>query len=51
VSQDFDLFSDALSRAYQARVFERANPGLRILPTALGYNAALLGAATLAFEI
>ncbi|MCL1920811.1 MAG: ROK family protein [Kiritimatiellaeota bacterium] len=50
VSQDFDLFSDALTQAYEAHVFARANAGLRILPTALGYNAALLGAATLAFE-
>jgi glucokinase len=49
VSLDFDLFSDALVRVYRARVFERANPALRILPTAMGYRAALLGAATLAF--
>ena len=48
VSQDFDLFSDALMGAYQARVFTRANPDTRILPTALGYHAALLGAAALA---
>ena len=48
VSQAFDLFSDALLREYRGRVFERANPGLKILPTALGYHAGLLGAATLA---
>ena len=50
VSQDFDLFSEALMQTYQTRVFTRANPDTRILPTALGYHAALLGAATLALE-
>ena len=51
VSQDFDLFSDALMRAYQARVFARANPDVCIRQTALGYHAALLGAATLGFDV
>ena len=51
VSQDFDLFSDALMRAYQSRVFTRANPDVCIRQTGLGYNAALLGAATLALSL
>jgi glucokinase len=51
VSQDFDLFSDALTQAYQSRVFTRANPDVRILRTGLGYNAALLGAATLGLGV
>ncbi|MCL2104937.1 MAG: ROK family protein [Kiritimatiellaeota bacterium] len=51
VSQDFDLFSDALVRVYRARVFARANPDVRIRQTALGYNAALLGAAALGLDV
>jgi glucokinase len=49
VSLGFDLFRPSLERTLQSRVYRGANPDLRVEPTALGYNAALLGAAALSF--
>jgi glucokinase len=49
VSLGFDLFWPSLERTLQSRVYRGANPNLKVEPTALGYNAALLGAATLSF--
>jgi predicted NBD/HSP70 family sugar kinase len=49
VSLGFDLFWPSLERTLQARVYWGANANLRVEPTALGYNAALLGAAALSF--
>jgi glucokinase len=48
VSLGFDLFWPSLERALRARVYQGANPKLKVEATALGYNAALLGAAALA---
>jgi glucokinase len=49
VSLGFDLFRPALERTLQARIYRGANPNLSVEPTALGYHAALLGAAALSF--
>jgi glucokinase len=49
VSLGFDLFWPSLERTLRSRIYRRANPSLIVEPTALGYNAALLGAAALAF--
>jgi glucokinase len=49
VSLGFDLFWPSLERTLRARVYWGANPNLKVEPTALGYNAALLGAAVLSF--
>jgi glucokinase len=49
VSLGFDLFWPSLERTLQSRVYRGANPNLQVEPTALGYNAALLGAAALSF--
>ena len=50
VAMDFDLFSEALQQTCKERVFSEANPCCVIAPTALGYHAALLGAACLAMS-
>jgi glucokinase len=49
VSLGFDLFWPSLERTLRDRVYQGANPHLMVEPTALGYNAALLGAAALSF--
>jgi len=51
VSMDFDLFSDALHETCASRIFTEANLDYTLAPTALGYDAALLGAACLALQI
>jgi glucokinase len=50
VSLGFDLFWPALERTLKTRVYRNANRDLTVEPTALGYNAALLGAAALCFR-
>ena len=49
VSLGFDLFFPSLSKTLETHVYRNANPGLLVEPTALGYNAGLLGAAALCF--
>ena len=46
----FDLFEDALRSTLAQEVFTQGNPGLEIMKTALGYEAALYGAAALALR-
>lgn len=50
VSLDFDLFRPSLEKSLKAHIYENANRGLVIEASPLGYNAALLGAAALAFR-
>ena len=50
LSLAFDLFSPSLHKALQANVFAPPNKYLHVLPTPLGYDGALLGAAALAFS-
>ena len=47
VSLGFDLFWPSLDKTLRTHVYKNANPALKVEPTALGYNAALLGAAAL----
>jgi glucokinase len=49
VSLGFDLFWPSLEKTLQTHVYKNANPDLIVEPSALGYNAALLGAAALCF--
>lgn len=49
VSQSFDLFCDALRRTIAAEVFSAANPNPRVVVSRFPTEAALLGAAALAF--
>lgn len=50
VMQSFDLMEDAINRTFRNQAFERPNRDAVILPTALKYEAGLLGAASLAFN-
>jgi len=50
VSQDFDLFIDSLKRTFYEMVFKEANKNLIIEKTGLGYDAALIGAAAIAWR-
>ena len=50
VAMAFDLFEDALRSTLAQEVFTQGNPGLEIMKTALGYEAALYGAAALALR-
>ncbi|MCL2833146.1 MAG: ROK family protein [Treponema sp.] len=49
VSLAFDLFWPSLKITLDTHVYRNANPGYTVEPTALGYNAGLLGAAALCF--
>lgn len=49
VSGSFDLFAPALQKTLQEQMFLPANKNFRVLPTALGYEASLIGAGALAF--
>jgi glucokinase len=49
VSLGFDLFRPSLLKTLETHVYRNANPDLAVEPTALGYNAGLLGAAALCF--
>jgi len=51
VSLGFDLFRPSLTKTLETHVYRNANPGLKVEPTALGYNAALLGAAAICFVV
>ena len=50
VMQSFEQFYPSLERSFQANLFRSANPSVRIEKSALGYNAALIGAATLTLQ-
>jgi len=47
VMQSFDQFYPSMEKTFQASLFKDANPSVRIEKSALGYNAALIGAASL----
>jgi len=47
VMQSFDQFYPSMERSFQVNLFRDANPSVRIVKSALGYNAALIGAASL----
>ncbi len=47
VSRAWKLFAPTLEAEFQKNIFHRANADVRIEPTALGYEAALIGAAAL----
>ncbi|MBT3318666.1 MAG: ROK family protein, partial [Clostridia bacterium] len=48
VSASFDLFADTLRETVMQRIYQSANKTLIIETSALGYNASLIGAASLA---
>ncbi|MCL2775651.1 MAG: ROK family protein [Oscillospiraceae bacterium] len=50
VVMDEDLLMPPLERNFRRFLFEKANKDVKIMKTALGYDAALLGAATLALN-
>lgn len=50
ISLAFDLFGPALIQKVEEQIYHKANPGLTIVPTALGYNGGLCGAAAVAFR-
>ena len=50
VSQAFDLFIDSIYENMNKRIYQYANKDLIIEKTGLGYDAALLGAATSAIK-
>lgn len=49
LSLDFPLFAPALEQTLRDNIYTKASGDLTILPTPLGYNGALLGAAAVAF--
>ena len=49
VSLGFDLFWPSLAKTLETHVYRNANPDFTVEPSALGYNAGLLGAAALCF--
>lgn len=50
VARAFDIFGEDLRAEVATRIYREANPSIRIEPTALGYEAALLGAAAITRE-
>ncbi len=50
VSSDFNLFEASLLKEVDKRIYKNANKKLQIVQTQLGYDAALIGAAVLAFK-
>lgn len=50
VMQSFDLLEEAIRKAFEKEAFERPNRKTEIVPTALHYEAGLLGAAALAWR-
>ena len=48
VALSFDLFAPALRHTLQERIYTYANPNITIMPTPLGYDAGLYGAAAIA---
>ncbi len=50
ISLAFDLFEASLLDTISQRIYKRAqHPGFNVVPTSLGYNGALLGAAAVGF--
>lgn len=49
VSLAFPLFEDSLRETVNKHLYRNANPNLQILPTPLGYDGGLLGAAAVGF--
>jgi glucokinase len=49
ISLAFDIYGGILKRTVSDYLYIKANPGLEILPTPLGYYGGLLGAAAVAF--
>ena len=49
VSLAFKLFKESLYKTFEKNLYSKANPNVDIIPTALGYNGALLGAAATGF--
>lgn len=47
VMESFEEFYPSMQKTFQAHLFRGANPSVRIEKSALGYNAALVGAASL----
>ena len=47
VMESFEHFFPSMEHSFRANVFKDANPSVRIEKSALGYNAALIGAASL----
>jgi glucokinase len=50
VSMDFSLFKQSLEKSLMAHIYKNATPSLTLEVSPLGYHAALLGAAALAFK-
>ena len=50
VSQSFDLFEQGIKDALNKYMFQAANKNIKIVQTALSYNAALVGAAAIAIK-
>ncbi|MGL4593522.1 MAG: ROK family protein [Thermoguttaceae bacterium] len=48
VVRSFDLLKESLEKSVQSRLFSSANRSIRLETTALGYDAALMGAAAIA---
>ncbi|MDR2706742.1 MAG: ROK family protein [Planctomycetaceae bacterium] len=48
VTQSFDLLLPSLEKSFRSRLFQSANPSVRIESTGLGYHAGLAGAAAIA---
>lgn len=49
VSGAFDLFQASLEKTLKAELYAAANPDFKVIKTALGYEASLIGAAALSF--
>jgi len=49
VSQSFDLLEPGMKYALEKYMFKAANKNIKLAQTALGYNAALIGAAAITF--
>ena len=50
VAGAFDLFEPELQKTLREQMFLSANKNFKVLPTALGYEASLIGAGALAFQ-
>lgn len=50
VAMDMDLFGSVMEKTLQAMVFKEPNKNIKYEKTGLGYNAALIGAAAVAFK-
>jgi glucokinase len=47
VAQSFDLLLPSLEKSFRSRLFQNANPSVKLEQTGLGYRAGLAGAAAL----